>query len=64
MKMPKLPKMPDASDRWLALGFATVFYGVHQIYAPAAWIVLGLLCVALGVLTDLVPAKPKNPESN
>jgi hypothetical protein len=31
-------------------GGGALFYGVHSVYPPAAWILFGLACLAAGFL--------------
>lgn len=39
------------------VAMACIFYGVHQIYAPAAWVVVGILFLAYVCLATA----PKRP---
>lgn len=50
------------SDAFLVLGFAALVAGVWQWWAPAAWIVGGVLLMAAGVLDGMRTAARKNPD--
>lgn len=39
----------DVRDAFVLAGVASVCYGVHMIYAPAAWIVGGIVALYLGL---------------
>ena len=41
---------PDKSDCFLYLGIGAVFFGVHLIYPPAAYIVTGLEFIGIAFL--------------
>lgn len=53
---------PDKSDCLLLIGVIAVFFGVYQIYPPAAYIVLGLGCIFLGGYTAYLKTKVAIPE--
>lgn len=40
-------------DALLFAGSAAICYGVSLIYVPAAWIVAGVLAIAMGILFGL-----------
>ena len=46
--------MPDKSDSLLLIGMGSVFYGVYQYNPPAAYIVIGILLIAV----SYIAAKP------
>jgi hypothetical protein len=43
--------MPALQDTLFILGIALTAVGVWQIYAPAAYIVVGVVLVGLGILS-------------
>lgn len=52
--------IPDKSDVLLFMGMGTLFYGIHQIYIPAAYITIGVLIIVIAALPFFAPA-PKGP---
>lgn len=40
----------EESDIFLCAGVESLFYGTHQIYPPAAYILIGAIFVALAVV--------------
>jgi len=56
-----LPHRPEEGDVFLAIGLASLFYGVSMIHLPSAIILLGVAFIALSVLSDMQPkAAPDN----
>ena len=49
--------MPDSSDVALFVGAVCVVFGVGLVYAPAAWIVAGLLIIGYAVAHGFVNAR-------
>jgi hypothetical protein len=41
--------LPDLSDIFVFAGIGSIFYGVYQIFPPAAYIVTGVLVGLIGV---------------
>lgn len=41
--------LPDLSDIFVFAGLAGIFYGIYQIFPPAAFITGGILLGALGI---------------
>jgi hypothetical protein len=40
---------PDVWDIVTIAGLAALTYGLHQVYPPAAWIVVGLMVMVFGI---------------
>lgn len=53
----------DAQSIALALGVPLVGYGAHQVYAPAGWLVPGLILLWLGLPTRPFPIVFVRPSS-
>ncbi len=41
--------LPDLSDIFIFVGLGLVFYGIHQIFPPAAYITVGVFIGAIGI---------------
>ena len=55
-RMPKIP-LPEVKDVFLFGGLGAAAYGVYQIYPPSAYILVGGVFVALGLLIYLGGSK-------